>query len=47
MQESQVQVLGFDYLKDLYEVDVDFQEDFKACKNYVNRDISPWKEFML
>jgi len=43
MQDNQVQFLGFDYLKDLYEVDVDFQKDFKTCKNSVNRDSNPWK----
>ena len=33
MQENQIQVLGFDHLKDLYEADIDFQEYYKACKN--------------
>ena len=47
MQESQVQVLGFDYLKDLYEVYTGFQESFEACKNPMNRDSNPWKEFMF
>jgi hypothetical protein len=47
MQESQVQVLGFDYLKDLYETDVDFQNAFEACQNPVNRDNIPWSEFMM
>ena len=43
MQESQIHVLGFDYLKDLYDVDAYFKEAFAACKNLVNRDSSPWK----
>ena len=47
MQESQIHILGFDYLKDLYDVDADFKESFAACKNSVNRNSSPWKEFML
>lgn len=42
-----MQVLGSYYLKDLYEVDVDFQKAFKACKNPVNRDRIPWKDFIL
>lgn len=47
MQESQLQILGFDYLKDLYDTDADFKQAFVACKNPANRDSSPWKEFML
>ena len=43
MHESQIQILGFDYLKDLYDIDVDFKEAFVACKNPTNRDNSPWK----
>ena len=39
--------LGFDYLKYLYDIDADFKEAFASCKNSVNRDNSPWKEFML
>ena len=47
MHESQIQILGFEFLKDLYDIDVDFKEAFAACKNLVNRDNNPWKEFML
>jgi len=47
MQDFHVQIFGFDYLKDLYEDDVDFREAFEACKNSVSRDSSPWREFML
>ena len=47
MKESQIHILGFDYLKDLYDIDVDFKETFAACKNSVNRESSPWKEFIL
>ena len=47
MQESQIQILGFDYLKDLYDIDVDFKEDFAACKNPINRDNRPRKDFLL
>ena len=47
MQESQIHILGFDYLKYLYDVDACFKEAFAACKNSVNRDNNPWKEFML
>ena len=47
MQEIQIHILGFDYLKDLYDIDADFKEAFATCKNSVNRDNNPWKEFML
>ena len=47
MQESQMQILGFDYLKDLYGIETDFKEAFAACKNTVNTDRTPWKAFML
>ena len=47
MQESQIHILGFDYLKDLYDIDADFKEALAVCKNSVNRDSSQWKEFML
>jgi len=40
MQDCQVQILGFDYLKDLYKNDVDFQEASEACRNPVSRDSS-------
>ena len=46
MRGSQIHILGFDYLKDLYDVDAYFKESFSACKNSVNRDSSPWNEFM-
>ena len=42
LQESQIQVLGFDFLKQLYEIDPDFKEAFKACKSLVLVDRSKW-----
>ena len=47
IQDSQIHILGFDYLKDLYDVDADFKEAFATCKNSFNRDNSPWKDFIL
>ena len=47
MHESQVEVLGFDFLKDLHEIDSYFQDAFQACRNLVNRDRGPWNEYML
>jgi len=47
VHESQVQVLGFDFLKDLYKVDSYFQGDFDACKNPMNGDRVLWVEYIL
>ena len=45
MQENQIQVLGFEHLRDLYEADIDFQEAYRACKNLVEVDREPWMEY--
>ena len=42
-----MKILGFDYLKDLYDNDVKFKQSFATCKNLVNMDNSSWQEFML
>lgn len=33
LEESMIQVLGFEHLKDLYQADRDFMEAYEACKN--------------
>ena len=47
MQENQIQGLGFEHLRDLYEADIDFQEAYRACKNPVEVKREPWMEYTL
>eukprot|EP00253_Pinus_taeda_P035898 PITA_35898 len=47
LQESTVQVLGFEHLQDLYQTDTDFKEAYEACKNPLVRDNSPWLDYNL
>ena len=47
MQENQIQVLGFEHLRYLYEANIDFQEAYRACKNLVEVHRDPWMEYAL
>ena len=47
VQENQGQVLGFEHLRDLYEIYNDFQCAYRACKNPVEVDRELWTEYML
>jgi hypothetical protein len=47
VQETQIKVLGFEYLRDLYETDSDFQNAYRACKNPVEVGRELWTEYML
>ena len=42
LQESAVQVLGFEHLRDLYQTDTDFGEAYEAFQNPLIRGNSPW-----
>lgn len=33
LQESTIQVLGFEHLKYLYQTDTDFKDAYEACQN--------------
>lgn len=47
MQESQVNILRFEALKDMYKEDSDFREAYASCKNPISKDKSPWEDYML
>eukprot|EP00253_Pinus_taeda_P014944 PITA_14944 len=47
LQESTVQVLGFEHLKYLYQTDIDFKEAYEACQNPLVRGNSPWLDYNL
>ena len=47
LQESTIQVLGFEHMKDLYQTDIDFKEAYEVCQNPLVRDNSPWLDYNL
>ena len=47
VQESQIQVLGFDFLKDLYKSDLDFKEAYEVSLNPAQRNGGPWNDYTL
>jgi hypothetical protein len=46
LQEFQVETLGFEHLKEMYQEDSDFKEAYEACKNPLLGDRSPWIEYL-
>ena len=47
VQESQVQVLGLYFLKDLYKSDIDFKEAYEISLNHAQIDKGPWNDYIL
>ena len=47
LQETQIQTLGFENLKEMYQEDPYFREAYEVCKTPVSRDRSPWLDYML
>ena len=47
LQESTIQVLVFEHLKYLYQIDTDFNEAYQACQDPLVRDNSPWLDYNL
>lgn len=46
LQETQIQTLGFENLKDMYQEDLDFKEAHEACEILGSRDRSLQIEYM-
>ena len=47
VQEGKIQVLGFEFMKELYDRDPDFQEALESCKSRAHYERGKWEEFMI
>jgi len=47
LQESTMQILGFEHLRELYPTDGDFKEAYEACQNPLLRNSSMWLDYNL
>jgi hypothetical protein len=46
-QEFQVETLGFEHLKEMYQEDPNFKEAYEACENHLLREINQWMEYII
>lgn len=47
LQESTMQVLAFEHLKELYQTDTEFREAYEACQNPLLKNKSMWLDYNL
>jgi hypothetical protein len=47
LQEFQVETLGFEHLKEMYQEDSNFKESYEECENHFLRDINQWMEYLI
>jgi hypothetical protein len=47
LQKFQVDTLGFEHLKEMYQEDPNFKEAYESCENPLLRDRNQWMEYMI
>ena len=47
LQEFQVETLGFEHLKEMYQEDPNFKEAYESCESPLLRDINQWMEYLI
>jgi len=47
LQETQIQVLGFDFINELYEEYAYLIEEFEACKSHASQEHSFWIDYLI
>jgi len=47
LHEFQVNVWGFEELKEMYRDDANFKYAYTACENPMSRDMCPWLDYMI
>jgi hypothetical protein len=46
-KDFQVETLGFEHLKEMYQEDTDYKEAYETCENTLLRDRDQWMEYMI